>query len=118
MENVRIVRGEIMLPPGELPSQAAEVAVYVEDVSRADAPSLVIGEQRQQGVSLSAGGVLHFEVQLPSVLIDERRTYAVRAHVDMSGSGEVKVGDLVSTETYPVLTRGYGTAARMRVRRV
>jgi putative lipoprotein len=118
MRNVRIVQSEIALPTGDLPSQAAEVAVYVEDVSRADAPSLVVGEQRQQAVPLRAGGALRFSIQIPAELINERSIYSVRAHIDMSGSGDVKVGDLVSTATYPVLTHGHGTTVRIKVQRV
>nr|MBA3641859.1 YbaY family lipoprotein [Acidobacteriota bacterium] len=41
------VTGEIVLPPGELPNRPVTVRARVEDVSRADAPSIVVGEQVQ-----------------------------------------------------------------------
>lgn len=114
----RIVRGEIALPSADLPAETANLIVQVEDDSRADAPSVVIGEQRQSGVSLRAGAVLPFAVEIPAGLIDEQRSYTVRVHIDVSRSGEVEVGDLVSTQTYPVLTRGHGNEVRIKVKRV
>ncbi|MGH8587077.1 MAG: YbaY family lipoprotein [Gammaproteobacteria bacterium] len=114
----RSVRGEIVLPTSELPAKPVDVVIQVEDVSRADAPSTVISQQRQEGVSLRPGGVLPFAVEVPADLVDERRSYSLRVHIDVSGSGEVETGDLVSTESYPVLTRGHGTQSRVRVKRV
>ena len=66
------------------------------------------GEAWQSEVSLKPGEPLRLSVEIPKDKIDEKRTYSVTAHVDTSGSGEVEVGDLVSTQSYPVLTRGAG----------
>ena len=118
VKRTHVVRGEITLPSADLPAETADVIVQVEDVSRADAPSLVIGEQRQSGVSLRPGAVLPFAVEIPAEIVDERRNYAVSVHIDLSGSGQVEVGDLVSTQTYPVLTRGYGNEVWIKVTRV
>ena len=113
-----VVRGEVVLPMEGVPAEPADIAVYVEDVSRADAPAVVVGEQRQTDVSLRPGASLPFEIEIPADRIDERRAYSVRAHVDHSQSGDVTKGDFVSTQSYPVLTRGYGTVVRVDVRRV
>jgi uncharacterized lipoprotein YbaY len=118
METTRIVRGEVVVPPFVRPAEAAELVVQVEDVSRADAPSIVVGEQRRPAVRLEGGAVLPFVVEVPASLVDARHSYSVRAHIDMSGSGEVEVGDLVSTRSYPVLTRGYGDEAVVDVQLV
>ncbi len=117
-EETRTVRGEIILPSANLPAEIADLIVQVEDVSRADAPSVVIAEQRQSGVSLRGGAVVSFVVEVLAELVDEHHDYSVRVHIDVSGSGEVNVGDLVSTQSYPVLTRGHGNEARIYVRRV
>jgi putative lipoprotein len=117
-EKTQTVSGEIILPGADLPAEAACLLVQVEDVSRADAPSIVVSEQRQYGVSLHGGAVLPFVVKVPEELVGEKRSYSVRVHVDVSGSGEVEVGDLVSTQSYPVLTRGHGKEARIHVKRV
>jgi putative lipoprotein len=104
-ETVRHVRGRIVLPQGDLPSEAAMIVVAVEDVSRADAPSTVVAEQHLEHVSL-AGGEVAFDVDVPSGLIEERAHYTVRVHVDVTGTGIVERGDLVSTQSHPVLTGG------------
>lgn len=114
----RVVRGEVALPATGLAADTADLIVQVEDVSRADAPSIVIAEQRQPGVSLRAGALLPFEVEVPADRIDEQRSYTVRVHVNLSKTGEVEVGDFVSTQSYPVLTRGYGSQVRVDAKRV
>jgi uncharacterized lipoprotein YbaY len=114
----RVVRGEIVLPTEDVPTTPADVAVYVEDVSRADAPAAVVGEQRRRGVALRPGESLPFEIEIPADRIDERGLYSVRVHIDHDRSGDVTVGDFVSTQSYPVLTRGHGTVARVGVKRV
>ncbi len=112
------VSGQIVLPATAVPVEATAVVIQVEDVSRADAPSQVIAEQRQQGVHLEAGKVLTFAVDVPADAIDPRSSYSVRVHIDISGSGAVEVGDFVSTQSYPVLTHGYGVEATIEVQRV
>ena len=117
-EKTRTVRGEIVLPRDDLPAETANLIVQVEDVSRADAPSVIIAEQRQAVASLRSGAALPFTIEVPAELVDERDDYSVRVHIDVSGSGEVEVSDLVSTQSYPVLTRGHGNEARINVERV
>lgn len=118
MAETRTVHGTILLPPTDLPDSAAKVVVQVEDVSRADAPSHVVGEQSLTGVRLHKGAVVPFRITLPASAVDERASYSVRAHVDVSGSGKVEVGDFVSTQSHPVLTRGSGDEAVVPVKRV
>jgi uncharacterized lipoprotein YbaY len=118
MPDARTVRGEIVLPVTGVTAQRGDVIVTVEDVSRADAPAQVVAQTRQPGVALGGGATLPFEVEVPASLIDERRSYAVRVHIDTTGSGQVERGDLISTESYPILTRSYGTDVRIRVRPV
>jgi len=118
VENTRTVRGQIALPSIGLPTKAAQVIVQVEDISRADAPSTVVGEERLRDVRLGSETVLPFAVRLPAGLVDERHSYSVRVHIDVSGSGNVSAGDLLSTQTYPVLTRGYGDEVRIQVKPV
>jgi putative lipoprotein len=114
-QDVRHVRGRIVLPLGELPPEAASVVVAVEDVSRADAPSTVVAEQHLVHVSLGEGEVL-FEVEVPSGRIEARARYTVRVHVDVTGTGIVERGDLVSTQSHPVLTGGNPDEASVPVK--
>jgi len=110
-----VVHGYLNLPSGELPAEAAQVVVQVEDVSRADAPSRVIGEQRQSDVPLSWRKRLPFQVYIPAGGLDKRSTYSVRAHVDFNGSGQVEHGDLITMRAHPVLTRGYSEQVEIEV---
>jgi putative lipoprotein len=114
----RTVQGEIVLPAAGVSPGPADVIVFVEDISRADAPSVVVGKQQQKGVLLRPGLRFPFAVQIPNELIDERHLYSIGAHIDRSGSGEVKIGDFVSTQTCPVLTRGHEASVTINVRRV
>ena len=117
MAETSTVRGQVVLPNVELPNQTADLIVQVEDVSRADAPSQVVGEQRVSGVAVRAGQVLPFEIEIPGQ-VDPNRSYSVRAHVDMTGSGKVETGDFITVQSYPVLTQGYGNEANVTVKRI
>jgi putative lipoprotein len=114
--DTRTVEGEIVLPNAELPDEAAEFVVQVEDVSRADAPSTVVGEQRVRDVQLTPGGRLRFHVEVPASRVDPRLNYSLRAHVDVSGTGEVESGDLLTTQSYPVLTTEEDDAPTVEVK--
>lgn len=116
MGNKNTIRGNVILPNVQLPNQTADLIVQVEDVSRADAPSQVVGEQRVSGVKVGAGQTLPFAIEIPSDRVDPSHSYSVRAHVDMTGSGKVEVGDLITTQSYPVLTKGYGNEADVTVK--
>ena len=113
----RVVRGAVELPMDTRGERAANVVIQVEDVSRMDVASTVVGEQRMEDVPLDASDI-PFEVEVPAGLIDERGTYSVRVHVDLSGSGRVEPGDLITVQSYPVLTAGSPDTARVAVRRI
>lgn len=77
----------------------ARIAVQLVDVSRADAPALVLAEQvfRPNGRQVP----LPFELRYDPKALDERYTYAVQARIE--------IGDAlrwINTERYAVLTRG------------
>lgn len=116
MSGTKLVQGQIVLPTTELPPKAAEVVIQVEDVSRADAPSTVVGEQRQVNVPLRPGAIIPFAVEVPEELIDQRCSYSIRVHVDVPGSGDVQRGDLISTQSFAVLTRGNPNNIRVAVK--
>lgn len=97
-------RERMALPPG------AEVTVRLEDVSRADAASTVIGEQ----VIEAPGQVpIRFAVPYDPALLDDRHTYAVRATISVDGRM------WWTTDTHnPVLTGGHGARVDLMLRRV
>jgi putative lipoprotein len=96
----------VLLPP------AAQVNVQLQDVSRADAPAIVVSEQ-----NLTPGGVgppYAFRLPYDPARIQATNTYVVRA--------QIRAGDqllFTSTQSYPVITRGAPTSGvRVLVQRV
>ncbi|KQW79669.1 YbaY family lipoprotein [Brevundimonas sp. Root1279] len=87
-------RERIMLPPGHV------VSVRVEDVSRADAPAVVVGEASM--TTGERGPPYELTVDVPTNRIDPRLEYAVRAEIREPG-GALRF----TTDTrHSVLTRG------------
>jgi putative lipoprotein len=102
---VSAVSGTLVLPPDAPWATAACVLVEVRDVSLADAPSRVVGDQVRTGVAIGPNANLPFRVEVPGV--DLRRAYALRAHVSLgAGHERVAPGDFLTTQAHPVLTRG------------
>jgi hypothetical protein len=94
-------------PPDTEPlPDSARARVTVEDVSRADAASRVLGEAVLDGLSLNRAAIARVDVGE----VDPRADVIVRVHVSRRGdpSSAVAKGDLVTTQSYPVLTHGHG----------
>jgi uncharacterized lipoprotein YbaY len=84
-----------------LPAGGVVVTVKIEDVSRADAPAVTIGQQ----VLENPGQVpIPFEVEYNPADIDERYVYALRARIEVNG----KLW-FINTSRYAVITRGNPT---------
>jgi putative lipoprotein len=97
----------------------ATVRVELHDVTRIDAPSRVVAEQVIANVSMHSGtrGTVPFCLLL-SEKLDEKAVYALRAHVDLDGSGRVTPGDFVTMESYPVSPRDPGNVMTLVVREI
>lgn len=90
-----VVRGSLAVPEGA-PDAATTVRIQVEDVTRADASSIVVGERVLHDVSLRE---LRFDVPVDTV--DPRARYTVRVRAELPGGGV-----LLTTQRVPVLTHG------------
>jgi uncharacterized lipoprotein YbaY len=114
------VSGEIRFPPLKRPLREARVRVRVDDVSSVDAPARTLAETEAGPVSAAIGEAcrIPFTVEVDDSEIDPRAHYVVAAHADLDGDGEVSVGDYVTMESYPVLTRGNSASAEVEVREV
>jgi uncharacterized lipoprotein YbaY len=84
------------------PFADATVIVKVEDTRRADAPAVVIAEQRIRHVSRAPGQHAPVLFAIECSADSELAHYALKAHVDVDASGDVSVGDYVSTQSYPL----------------
>jgi putative lipoprotein len=90
---------------------AAEIVVQLLDVSRMDAPSVTLAEQR-----IKANGKqvpFAYELQVDAARIDPRMRYAVSARI-LRGEQLLFINDT----QYPVLTQGSGTTANLVLVRV
>ena len=90
------------------------VYVRVEQVSLADAPAEIVAQSVLHDVRLTEPHRIDLEVPQP----DPRQRYAVRVHVDTTGSGEVGAGDYVTTRSYPVLTHDQPSQVSVQLARV
>jgi putative lipoprotein len=111
-----VVTGHAIVPAGTLAFADGVLRVRLEEVSRADAPATVVAEASASGVTHpgTAGAEtqvpFHLSVQRCDVPIDPRRDYAVRATLDIGGGRR-----LSTTDRHPVLTRGFGHYAALRL---
>ncbi|MFD0445410.1 hypothetical protein ACFQ10_28005 [Streptomyces indonesiensis] len=69
----------------------------MRNVSRSDTPESIVAAQVLTDVPLSPGGHVPFSVTVPGELVPGDN-YGLRVHVDVSGSGVLENGDLVSAE--------------------
>ena len=90
-------REKIALPP-----QGVVVTVKVEDVSRADAPAVTIGEQIIENPSHQVP--IPFEIEYNPDDIDERYTYAMRVRIEVDGELW-----FINTTRHQVITHGFPT---------
>jgi uncharacterized lipoprotein YbaY len=106
LSGVVTYRERIALPPNAL------VRVQLLDVSRADAPAIVVGEQTIVG----PGQVpIAFAVDYRPRDIDPRRRYTLRASIADNGGRLL----FTTTDAYPVLTQGNPTdSVELLVRQV
>lgn len=106
----------ITWPEGAHLPDNAHAMVTVEDVSKVDAPSVVVGETVLEDLDTSGPTVAEVEVGD----VDAGCDLVVRVHVaDRSRADrQTEVGDLLTTEAYPVLTRGHGDSVVVRPRHI
>ena len=93
-----VIDGTVRFPPSGAPLEVAVVRITVRDVTEMDGPAPTVAEVGLPQVAVPPSG-LEPPFSIDAHVDDPRRTYAVRAHADRSGSGEVETGDLVTTTT-------------------
>ena len=98
-------RERIALPP------TAVIKVQLVDVSRADAPAIVLGEQ----ITQAAGKQVPFSFEIPfdPANIEPQYSYAVQARIEQDGKLR-----FISDRHYAVITRGAPTRVDIVLRSV
>jgi uncharacterized lipoprotein YbaY len=107
------VNVQIEWPEGLEPlPDSARARVTVEDASLADASSQVLGEAVLDGLSTEEPASAEIAVDD----VDPRADIIVRVHVSRDGdpSRAIAEGDLITTQSHPVLTHGHGDSVVVR----
>lgn len=110
--------GKIVFEANSNAFDDAAIHIRVEDVTRADAAAVLVAEKVLQPVSRPAGSTRDLEFQMPVHLPDQSARYSVRVHVDVDRNGQITQGDFISTQSYPVLTRGQPDSVEIKVREI
>lgn len=107
-----LVRGTLSFAGGP-PAEASALVLRVLDVARMDVPAILVAEQVTSRPELFDG--MSFEVAVPAGALVRSDDLIVRAHVDVSGSGEVDAGDYLTVESCPVVRDGVTVVRLQRV---
>lgn len=96
------ISGRLRVPRDVVATSGALVTLRLVDVSRADACALTLDEHTvlltpAAGRQEPAQEFQTVVVDLSAPELDPRSSYALTAHVDLTGSGEVAPGDLITT---------------------
>lgn len=111
---MRTIEGSIEVP-ADAPRQVyGRMLVEVRDVSRADAPSVVVAQKAKDDVAVDPNEPLKFTLEVPDV--EPNRTLSLRVHVSRDGTTGVKQGDLLTTASCPIPPRGARSALRVPVK--
>jgi hypothetical protein len=104
------------LPRGMRVAEGALLRARVEDVSVADRRPATIGNVTMPMDHVPEDG--RVEISVPVEDVDRQASYSVFVHLDVSGSGEVDVGDAITTSSHPILTHGGTDRAEVQLQRV
>ena len=110
------ISGQLTFDDSE-PFENATIWVVLEDVTQADASSREVSRLKIAGYT-HAPGDPPLEFSLTTGPLDPSRRYQIRAHVDRTSSGRLKVGDQTTTQSYPVATQGYPRHVHAQLRRI
>ncbi|MBB3192491.1 YbaY family lipoprotein [Halomonas cerina] len=113
-----LVHGVLILGQEVASFSGATVRVYIEEVSRMDAPAEILAKESISDVHHQAGKASCLDFALRAGPVDPAAHYSVRAHVDLDNNGKLDPGDLVTVESYPVLTFGHPDHVTLHVRKV
>ena len=113
---MREITGDIVIPSDSPIINGAAVLIEVRDVSRADALSTVVAQTRLTDVNFRPGDRIPFSLIVPEV--SEAQSLDIRIHISCTGSTDIKSGDLLTTRSYPVPSRGTSGHISVLVKRI
>jgi uncharacterized lipoprotein YbaY len=118
MHKVPLVKGKITFEKTARPFTGATMYVRLEKITAADMASEVVADYVERDVTFDPKAPRDVSFAIAGDPPDPRTSYAVRAHIDIDGDGEVSQDDFVSMQNYPVITFGYPREVSILVRQV
>ncbi|QTF90926.1 YbaY family lipoprotein [Halomonas sp. BM-2019] len=115
---IQLVHGMLLLGQEIASFSGATLHVYLEDVGRVDAPSLTLAAVSIPNIRHQAGRESRLDFTLRGGPVDTAAHYSVRAHVDLASNGRLDPGDLITVQSYPVLTFGHPDRVVLRVKEI
>jgi hypothetical protein len=112
-----LVTGQIWFDESAGPFIGATLRIKIEEVSRADAAAREVSKLVIPNRSNKPGDP-PFEFAIKPGPINPAHRYELRIHLDLNGDGEYTPGDQITMQSYPVLTRGYGSVLQVHLRRI
>ena len=114
------IHGKILISAEAESFSVGTAYIYLENTSCADAPAEVLAKTSIKNIKHDPGQlkqqtVIPFHLNFDEKLINFKNIYSLRVWIDTDGSGKQSLNDLYSDEFYPVLTRGSGDYAEIRV---
>lgn len=114
MTTIPLIKGKISFDQKNVKSfSGATIYIRLEDVTMQDAPSKLISQHVIENVSYNGSNVPgHHQKKIKftlfgHVVVDLRRSYSIRVHIDVDNNGKINSGDFITMESYPVITYGY-----------
>ena len=115
---MQLVKGKITFEKETPPFTGATLYVRLENVTDADIASQVVADYVQQNVAFDPNTDRELLFSIAGDAPDSRVSYAVRVHIDIDGDGAVSRGDLISMQSYPVITFGHPKEVSILVQQV
>ena len=112
------IQGKIALSRDVDSFTDATVTVYLEEVSRINAPSKTIAKQVISNVQHQRGIEQRVAFALEVEIVDKQASYSIRAHVSLQGNEQIHVGDYVTVQSYPVSMSPYPDPVSIQVQQV
>lgn len=94
------IRVRLTIPDPRPDDAGSRVRVTVVDTSRADALHPAVAEATT--VLDAPGAHVELTIDVPDATLRPGHRYALQAHVDRRGTGDLEPGDLIITEHVPV----------------
>jgi uncharacterized lipoprotein YbaY len=118
MNTVQLVKGKITFEEDAPAFTGATMYVRLENITVADIASEVVADYVERDVAFDPKTAKDLLFAIDGKAPDPRASYAVRAHIDVDGDGEVSQGDFISMQSYPVITFGHPREVSILVRQV